>query len=137
MKKIILTIIGSAFLAMGLLSSTAAIPDNAKDDGLLIAQGKSEQMACWGLLHMCVSKNTVLPHPNKTIELGTKNECFDFCDSFNDTSKCDRDTCRERCTIGYGIFTGSCTGKPEVASLMDLFKKSTVVASQPETVEST
>ena len=144
MKKFILAIIGPAILALGFLGSSAAISDDAKVDDLLIAQGNSDQMACFGKLHMCLTQKGYdnirdapgvgLPNPlrpNFVVSQG----CDDAC-NFERTSFCGRDVCLERCYAAYALDGAtSCDSPPEFASLMDLLKKSPAVDSQPEEAE--
>jgi len=146
MKKFTLAIISPAFLAMGLLVSSAAISDDAQGDDLLIAQGNSDQMSCWGKLHVCVSREAIeeaingakkLPNPLTTDHGMDEFTCDILCTSSGGSS-CGRDICNDRCNAGYAILSDfglTCDEPPEFASLMDLLKKSPAVDSQPEEAE--
>ncbi len=143
MKKVILTIIGSAFLAMGFLGSSAAISDDTNVDDVLIAKGGiGEQMACWGKLQVCLTKEGKdeinLRNPlNATVPLDDS-ECDAVCNPENGFNiKCTHGLCYERCRTAYAIPESSdiCDAPSEFASLMDLLKKSPVVASLPKEEE--
>ena len=148
MKKFLLAIIGPAFLAVGLLSSTTAISDDTKVDVLLIAQGNAEQMACWGRLHICLTKDGVeilndglndgpaKAPPNPVRQYFVNEEICNITCNFGRTDECTFDVCNDRCNVAYATNNQTtCDAPPEFASLMDLLKKSPAVDSHPEEAE--
>ncbi len=105
MKKVILTIIGAAFLTAGLLSSTVADPtlDQAKETKICIAR-----------LHMCFLQEdyeALLANPPTNTP-----ECLNKCENSSNPpgEACGIEACFGLCNIAFEIVGGFCPNPPSV-----------------------
>ena len=102
MKKVLLFIIGSGFLAVGLLSSSGAVAGD----------GASESKKCLARLQKCFVPSNyealLLFPPDQDLRGG--NTCADRC---NTTSAprdqgCDVETCTRMCEVAFEFAAASC-----------------------------